>query len=121
LGKAREFLTAIGFSFDLELVTAATSSAVISGINAKDAICLRLTGKMGETENHLSAVEGLNACGAGSKGMLAKTKGLAVVFGAGWRSATGEGGPPRREVLPRSGTPCTGHDRGLRAARRCPL
>jgi uncharacterized protein (UPF0332 family) len=45
LRKAKEFLTAAEFSLDLDLFNAATSNAVTSGINAKDAICLRLTGR----------------------------------------------------------------------------
>jgi uncharacterized protein (UPF0332 family) len=81
LRKAKEFLTAAEFSLDLELFNAATSNAVTSGINAKDAICLRLTGKTGMTENHMQAVEELKASGAGSKGIGAETKGLAVVLG----------------------------------------
>lgn len=32
---------------DLELFSAATSSAVTSGINSKDAICLKLSGRTG--------------------------------------------------------------------------
>lgn len=44
LAKAREFLTAAELNLDLDLFNAATSNAVISGINSKDAICLRLTG-----------------------------------------------------------------------------
>ena len=81
LRKAREFLTAAEFSLDLDLYNAATSNAVTCGINAKDAICLRLTGKTGKTENHMQAVEDLNAVGAGSKDGLTTTKGLAVILG----------------------------------------
>jgi hypothetical protein len=42
LAKAREFLEAAHLSNDLELYSAATSNAVIAGINAKDALCLKL-------------------------------------------------------------------------------
>jgi hypothetical protein len=38
LAKAQEFLAAAEFTLDLDLFNAATSSAVSSGINSKDAI-----------------------------------------------------------------------------------
>ena len=82
LRKARESLTAAEFSLDLDLYNAATPNAITWGINAKDAICLRLTGKTGKTENHMQAVEDLNAAGAGSKDGMTKTKGLTVVLGS---------------------------------------
>jgi len=43
LSKAREFLEAAEVNRDLELFNAATSAAVISGINSKDAICTTLS------------------------------------------------------------------------------
>jgi len=49
LAKAREFLTAAELDLDLDLFNVATSNAVISGINAKDATCLRLTGTTGKS------------------------------------------------------------------------
>ena len=61
--KAREFLEAAQLSADLELYNAAASSAVTSGINAKDAICLALTGRTAKTENHADAVGQLRAAG----------------------------------------------------------
>jgi hypothetical protein len=45
LAKAREFLEAAELTNDLGLFNAAASSAVTSGINSKDAICLTLTGR----------------------------------------------------------------------------
>ena len=44
LAKAREFLEAARSSHEQDMFNAAASNAVIAGINAKDAICLRLTG-----------------------------------------------------------------------------
>ncbi len=44
LAKSREFLPAES-NKELNLYNAATSDAVISGINSKDAICLGLTGR----------------------------------------------------------------------------
>lgn len=44
LAKAREFLTAAESAASQDLHNAATSNAVVSGINSKDAICLQLTG-----------------------------------------------------------------------------
>ena len=63
LRKAREYLEAAELSLDLELFNAATSSAVSAGINAKDAICLVLTGRTGKTENHQHAVRELRDAG----------------------------------------------------------
>lgn len=63
LAKAREFLEAATFSLELSLLNAATSDAVICGINAKDAICLRLTGVTRKSEAHAEAVAELRACG----------------------------------------------------------
>ena len=63
LAKAREFLEAARFNLDLELFNAATSDAVISGINSKDAICLRLTGTTRKADGHHEAVAELKAAG----------------------------------------------------------
>ena len=63
LAKAREFLTAAELALDLELFNAAASNAVISGINSKDAICLRLTGRSTKADDHSSAVAELRAAG----------------------------------------------------------
>lgn len=64
LEKAREFLRAAELSLELELFNAATSSAVSSGINSKDAICLKLTGRTGKTEDHAEAARELKQAGA---------------------------------------------------------
>ena len=45
LAKAREFLEAAELEHSQDLYNAATSNAVLSGINSKDAICLKLAGK----------------------------------------------------------------------------
>ena len=63
LQKAREFLDAARVNLDWEQFNAATSNAVISGINSKDAICLRLTGTTRKADNHGEAVAELKAAG----------------------------------------------------------
>jgi cobalamin-dependent methionine synthase I len=63
LAKAREFLAAARSNLDLEMVNAATSGAVISGINSKDAVCLRLTGMTRKAVDHSDAVAELTAAG----------------------------------------------------------
>ncbi|HET7355380.1 MAG TPA: HEPN domain-containing protein [Nocardioidaceae bacterium] len=68
LEKAREFLDAAQGSLDREQFNAATSNAVISGINSKDAICLRLTGATRNSDGHNEAIAELKAAGpAGAK------------------------------------------------------
>ena len=69
LGKAREFLDAADLELDVDLPTAAASSAVLAGINAKDAICLQLTGRTGKSEDHRSAVPELAAAGPAGKAL----------------------------------------------------
>lgn len=69
LRKAREFLDAAELNLDRNLHNAATSSAVTSGINAKDAICLALTGKTAKSENHTDAVVELRAAGPATKSL----------------------------------------------------
>jgi len=64
LAKAREFLEAAALNNDLALYNAATSNAVTSGINSKDAICLKLTGRTGKMENHTEAIAELKATGS---------------------------------------------------------
>ena len=63
LVKAQEFLDAAELNLDAELFTAATASAVMAGINAKDAICLALTGRTGKCQEHAAAVPELRAAG----------------------------------------------------------
>lgn len=63
LSKAREFLEAAEANRDSELYNAATSDAVISAINSKDAICLTLTGRTNKSENHNEAVSELSRAG----------------------------------------------------------
>jgi uncharacterized protein (UPF0332 family) len=40
LRKARQFVESANLSYDHELYDAAASSAAVSGVNSKDAICL---------------------------------------------------------------------------------
>jgi uncharacterized protein (UPF0332 family) len=69
LRKAREFLAAAELNLDCDLYNATTSSAVTSGINAKDAICLALTGNTAKSENHTDAVVELRAAGPATKSL----------------------------------------------------
>lgn len=63
LAKARELCEAAEVNHELDLHSAATSNAVTAGINAKDAICLALTGRAGKTENHQEARAEIEAAG----------------------------------------------------------
>lgn len=63
LEKASEFLNAATMTFDRGLFNAATSNAVSCGINAKDAICLKLTGRSDKTESHSEAAAELTRAG----------------------------------------------------------
>lgn len=63
LDKAREFLEAAEVSLDLDMFNAATSNAVVSGINSKDAICLHLTGRTQKNRNHADAAAELKRSG----------------------------------------------------------
>lgn len=69
LAKAREFLDAARLEIDADLLTAAASSAVLAGINAKDAICLRLTGRTSKSDDHRAAVPELAAAGPAGKAL----------------------------------------------------
>lgn len=69
LAKAREFLEAARFSHELDLYNAATSDAVVSGINSKDAICLKLVGLTVKSDDHQSAVRELKGAGAAGAGL----------------------------------------------------
>ena len=69
LRKAGEFLDAARLELERDLPTAAASSAVLAGINAKDAICLRLTGRTGKSDDHRSAVPELAAAGPTGKAL----------------------------------------------------
>jgi hypothetical protein len=63
LAKAREFLEAAEASRNRKLYNAATSDAIISAINSKDAICLALTGRTSKSDNHADAVPELKRAG----------------------------------------------------------
>jgi uncharacterized protein (UPF0332 family) len=63
LAKAREFLHAAEVSLEGGWYSAAASNAVLSGINAKDAVCLKLTGATTRTEGHRQAVTELEKAG----------------------------------------------------------
>lgn len=71
LDKAREFLSAADLNKDAKLYDAAISNAATSGVNSKDAICLRLTGRTGKSTRHEDAVGELEAAGhSARKGSL---------------------------------------------------
>ena len=61
LEKARQFLDAADLTRDMELYDAATSAAVSSSINSKDAICLSSTGVSARSDNPVMAVAELKA------------------------------------------------------------
>jgi len=63
LVKAQEFLAAAESEASAERFNAASSNAVLSGINSKDAICLKLTGATGKGGDHRSAVPELERAG----------------------------------------------------------
>jgi len=63
LDKASEFLDAADVSLELELFNATVSNAVVSGISAKDAICLRLTGRTRKNRSHSDAAKELKGAG----------------------------------------------------------
>lgn len=56
LSKAQEFLAEAKSALANGHLNAATSNAVIAGINAKDAICLVLVGKTSKADDHRQAV-----------------------------------------------------------------
>ncbi len=61
LAKAKQFYEAAERNSQHDLYDAATSNAVISGINSKDAICLATTGTSNKSEHHMSAVNELKS------------------------------------------------------------
>ncbi|CAB4950438.1 MAG: HEPN domain-containing protein [Actinobacteria bacterium] len=63
LRKARQFLESAHLSHGNELHDAAASSAVVSGINSKDALCLAVTGTTSKSEDHTRAVKELRESG----------------------------------------------------------
>ncbi|MEY2521797.1 MAG: hypothetical protein QOJ66_362 [Ilumatobacteraceae bacterium] len=63
LARAKEFLDEAQGALTREYFSTATSNAIVAGINAKDAICLKLTGKTAKGQNHQLAVFELRAAG----------------------------------------------------------
>ena len=63
LSKAQEFLAEAKSALANGQLNAATSNAVIAGINAKDAICLVLVGKTSKADDHRQAVTELRKAG----------------------------------------------------------
>jgi hypothetical protein len=61
--KAQEFLAEAKSALANGHPNAATSNAVIAGINAKDAICLVLVGKTSKADDHRQAVPELRKAG----------------------------------------------------------
>ncbi len=69
LVKAREFLDAAVTNNEMRLFNAATSNAVTAGINAKDAICLKLTGLTNKSDRHADAGTELSRSGPSGRAM----------------------------------------------------
>lgn len=63
LSKAQEFLAEAKSALANGHLNAATSNAIIAGINAKDAICLVLVGKTSKADDHRQAVAELRKAG----------------------------------------------------------
>lgn len=63
LSKAEEFLSAAEMAAADGLFNAATSNAVTSGINSKDALCLALAGSTTKSDDHANAVAELKSAG----------------------------------------------------------
>ena len=63
LSKAQEFLAEAKSALANGHLNAATSNAVVAGINAKDAICLVLVGKTSKADDHRQAVTELRKAG----------------------------------------------------------
>jgi len=63
LAKAQEFLSEAKSALANGHANAATSNAIIAGINAKDAICLVLVGKTSKADDHRQAVAELKKAG----------------------------------------------------------
>lgn len=76
LAKAKEFLEAAELALDAELFNAATSDAVVSGINSKDAICLKLTGTTAKSDDHNAAPAELRRAGKAGADLEATFKRL---------------------------------------------
>ncbi len=74
--KAQEFLDAAEMLLDLDMLNVAISSAALSGINSKDAICLRLTGRTDKTERHSDAAKELTQAGADAAALAPALKRL---------------------------------------------
>jgi uncharacterized protein (UPF0332 family) len=76
LAKAKEFLEAAELALDADLFNAATSDAVVSGINSKDAICLKLTGTSTKADDHNAAPAELRRAGKAGADLEATFKRL---------------------------------------------
>lgn len=63
LTKAQTFLEAAQTNLTFKLYDPATSDAVVAGINAKDVICLMLTGETKKSDNHSVAIRELKDAG----------------------------------------------------------
>ncbi len=82
------FLEAARLELERDLHTPAASSAVLAGINAKDAICLRLTGRTGMSDDHRSAVPELAAAGPAGKALESTFRRLLAMKTAAQYQAT---------------------------------
>lgn len=76
LQKAQEFLEAAKLNLDAGLHNPAASDAVLSGINSKDAICLKLVGRTSKSQNHNEAPTELERAGRRPKELAPTLKRL---------------------------------------------
>jgi len=102
LDKAREFLESARDGYDFDRFNAAASSAVISGINSKDAICLRTTGKRGKTENHNEAVRELAKSGPDGASLEATFRRLLALKPKSQYQAASVSAPSARDAVNRA-------------------
>ena len=79
LRKAREYLASAEDDLAVDRFNAATSAAVHSGINSKDAICLKLTGRTEKTERHLDASAELRRAGPAGRAVAATAERLILL------------------------------------------
>ncbi len=79
LDKAREFLEAARDEHDFKRYSAAASSAVISGINSKDAICLKARRTTIKSDNHNQAVDELRMSGSDGASLASTIRRLLVL------------------------------------------
>lgn len=61
LRTAREYAQVAAAAAEIDCHSPSVSNAVLAGINAKDAICIWITGSTGKSDNHAAAAQALHA------------------------------------------------------------